>query len=215
MSHQFQYSEHAPRQFPLDYWISGGTAQLAPDSTPSALRDMAWNRGQLVGLAAACFGTACSAFGAFLLVLALGGPIGMVFTFAGMGASLLGVSLALRAKANRVPKISPMMGSRAPGKFSSGLGFAAFLFLVFGAGLFPVVSPLLQEGPGHFFGFVAAYMLLLVATGSLFAAPAYFSQHARDHFRSRIAADPELRRSLESLSLTWQDPRGNRSFGPL
>ncbi|VXC73128.1 conserved membrane hypothetical protein [Arthrobacter sp. 9V] len=215
MSQQFQYPEQPNRQASLDYWIASGPAAMAPVSAPSVLRDMAWNRGQYLGLAVACLGAAVSMFGTALLVLMLAGSIGVVVSFAGMGLVLLLIAALLRSKLNQVPRIRPVMGSRAPGKFSSGLGLAAFFSVIFGVGLFPVVSPLLDEGPAHIIGFFAAFLLLLLATGSLFAAPAYFAQHAREHFRRRIAADPQLRRALEEMSVTWHDPAGNRPFGPL
>ncbi|AFR29900.1 hypothetical protein [Arthrobacter sp. Rue61a] len=215
MSQQFPYPEQTPHHVPLDYWIASGPALMAPSSAPSVLRDMAWNRGQYLGLAVACLGAAGSMLGAALLVLLLAGNIGVVIAFACVGLLLVCIAAGLRSTLNKVPRIRPVLGSRAPGKFSSGLWFAAFLSLIFGIGLFPVVSPLLERGPGHVLGFIAAYALLLLATVSLFAAPAYFSQHAREHFRARIGADPELRRSLEAMSLTWRDPAGNRPFGPL
>lgn len=213
MSQQFPSPGQGPQQVPLDYWIS--TGRMVPDTVPSVLRDMAWNRGQFLGLAVACLGTAVSLLGAALLVLVLGGSPGVVISFAVVGVALFCVAAGLRARLQGVPKVRPVMASRAPGKFSSGVGLAVFLSAILGVGLFPVVNPLLHEGAGQALGFVAAYALLLLATGCLFAAPAYFSEHAREHFRRRIASDPELRRELEAMSLSWDDPQGNKQFGPL
>ncbi len=218
MSYQFQAPGPAPQQHPLDYWLASGMAGMsgtAQDSLPSALRDMAWNRGQLLGLGAACTGTGAAMAGASLLVLLLDGAAVASVIFLCLAAVLLGSAVAVRGLLRRPPKVTPMMQSRAPGKFSSGLGFAAFMSVVFGVGLFPVVGPLLREGPLQLLGFVAAYALMLLVTGSLFAAPAYFSQNARRLFRQQISKDPGLRRFLEEMALTWRDPRGARQFGPL
>lgn len=215
MSQQFHSPGHQSGQYPLDYWLSRDFARVAPEGTQSVLRNMAWNQGQWRGLSVAFGGSGAALLAAALLILVLGGPAVAVVLFAVAGLFLLGGAVLASRKLRGVPRIKAVMQSRAPGKFSSGLGLAAFLSVVFGIGLFPVVGPLLQEGPVHAVAFVAAYALMLVVTVSLFAVPAYFSEHAREHFRRRIDADPQLRGYLENLALTWQDNQGGRAFGPL
>ena len=215
MSQQFHSPGHHSRQYPLDYWLSRDVARATPEGTQSVLRNMAWNQGQWRGLAVACGGSGAALLAAALLILILGGPAVGIVLFAVAGLGLLGGAVLALQKLRGVPRIKAVMQSRAPGKFSSGLGLAAFLAVVFGIGLFPVVAPLLQGGPLQVLAFVAAYALMLVVVVSLFAVPAFFSEHAREHFRRRIDADPQLRRYLEEMALTWQDNQGGRSFGPL
>jgi hypothetical protein len=176
---------------------------------------MAWNQGQLRGLSVAFGGSGAALAAAALLTLVLGGPAVAVVLFAAVGLILMGVAVPAARKQRGVPKVRAVMQSRAPGKFASGLGLAAFMSVVFGIGLFPVVAPLLNGGPVQVLAFVVAYALMLVVTVSLFALPAYFSEHAREHFRRRIETDPQLRGYLENMALTWQDSQGGKTFGPL
>ena len=206
----------APRQFPLSYWIAEEIPPSAQALTPSALREMAWNFGQIRGLAAACVGVGAACLGgAGLTLLADPAPVALLVGLLIAGAALVVTGVLLRRRVqHRVPSVRPVMASRAPGRLSSGIGLTVFLSAVLGVLLLPAAISL-AAGPGGMAAVVAMYGLFLVATSSIFALPAYFMQHARRDFRAAILADPELRSALEAMSPVWTDPVGNREFGPL
>lgn len=206
----------APRQFPLSYWISQEIQPSSQALAPSALREMAWNFGQVRGLAAACLGVGAACLGgAALTLLASPAAAGVLLGLLIAGTVLTGTGVLLRRRAkHRVPSVRPVMASRAPGKLSSGIGLTLFLSAVLGVLLLPAAISL-EAGSGGMAAVVAMYALFLVATTSIFALPAYFMQHARRDFRAAILADAELRSALEAMSPVWTDPVGSREFGPL
>lgn len=198
----------------LSYWLSEEGSRGYQESASSVLRDMAWNRAQFRGLAAACLGTGISLAGAAILAFITdpGSALPLVFLVCGAGLVLSGV--LVRRRVARIPKLSPMMTSRAPGTLSSGIGLTVFLSLPMGVMMLPLMLFLLA-GPGGGASCFAAAVLFLVAMTSIFTAPAYFIQHANRDFRSDILADPALRTALDALAAGWRDPLGNRGFGPL
>lgn len=206
----------APRQFPLSYWIAEEVQPSAQSLAPSALREMAWNFGQVRGLAAACLGVGAACLGgAALTLFASPAAAGVLLGLLIAGTVLIGTGVLLRRRAkHRVPSVRPVMASRAPGKLSSGIGLTLFLSAVLGVLLLPAAISL-EAGRGGMAAVVAMYALFLVATTSIFALPAYFMQHARRDFRAAILADAELRSALEAMSPVWTDPVGTREFGPL
>lgn len=206
----------APRQFPLSYWISEEVQPSAQALAPSALREMAWNFGQVRGLAAACLGVGAACLGgAALTLLASPAAVAVLLGLLLAGTALIGTGVLLRRRAkHRVPSVRPVMASRAPGKLSSGIGLTLFLSAVLGVLLLPAAISL-AAGTGGMAAVVGMYALFLVATSSIFALPAYFMQHARRDFRAAILADAELRSALEAMSPVWTDPVGSREFGPL
>ena len=204
------------RQLPLGYWISEEIPLSVQALTPSALGEMAWNFGQFRGLAVVCLGVGAACLGgAVLTLLASPAAVGVLLGSLIAGAALLTTgAMLLRRMKRRVPSVRPVMASRAPGTMRSGIGLTVFLSLVLGVLLLPVALGL-ADGPGGMAAVVAMYCLFLLATTSVFAVPAYFMQYARRDFRAAVLAEPELRSALETMSLVWTDPVGNREFGPL
>ena len=218
MTHHPHAPQFEPRRHALSYWISEDASRLASPLTPSALRDMAWNRGQYRGLAAACLGVGTACLGASVLALAAGEaaiPAFVGLLLAGIVLLALGGMVRGRLRKPLVPSTEPVMASRAPGKLSSGIGLTLFLTLVLGVLLLPLALPLVELGLGGMVRLVVGTVLFLLALASMFAAPAYYMEHAKRDFRSEIAGDPQLRSALEAMSLQWKDPRGFREFGPL
>jgi hypothetical protein len=205
------------RQRALSYWLSEDASRLASPLTPSALRDMAWNRGQYRGLATACLGVGAACVGASFVAVAAEEPaipaVGLML--AGIVLLVAGGMVRGRLRKRLVPNTEPVMASRAPGKLSSGIGMTVFLSLVLGVLLLPLALPLMEMGFGGKVRLVIGAVLFLLAVASLFAVPAYFMQHAWRDFRRDIAADPQLRSALEAMSVEWKDPKGLREFGPL
>lgn len=202
---------------PLDYWLSSDMARMAPTTTPSALRDMAWTYGQYRGLAGACTGIAACLLGGGILAAAMmtGVPaLWIPLLAAGLALAIVGV-LVRRLKLPKIVHVPPPGLSRGPERVSAGLGLAIFLGVATGAPLVLALSGWLSQGPGPAFAFFAVMALFLLGMASAFIVPSYFAQNARRDFRRYIESRPALRHELEAMSLNWRDPHANRHFGPL
>lgn len=202
---------------PLSYWLDSDMARMAPETTTSALRDMAWTFGQWRGFAAAMAGLGTAVLGGGVLAVAMMTAMpGLWISLLVAGAALLAVALFIQsAKLPRIAQATPPQSSRAPGKTSSGVGLALLIFVAVGGPMALALSSWLSQGPGPAVSFVVVALLFLLGTASVFVAPAYCIQHARRDFRSYIDRTPALRRELEAMSLNWHDPSGTRNFGPL
>lgn len=201
----------------LDYWLDSDVARMAPEETPSALRDMAWSYGQWLGFMAAVVGLGITLMGAGILALVMmGGSVVLWLTL-----FLTGLALTATAWIVGWVKLATLAhgkqpgSSRAAGTLSSGLGLAVFMSVIMVAMVFSGFSGWLEQGPGPAFSLYAVCVLIIFGCLSVFAAPGYCSQHGRRYFRRRIDTNPELRQELEAMSLSWLDPIANRSFGPL
>lgn len=202
---------------PLDYWLNSDVARMAPPTTPSALRDMAWTYGQYRGLAGACTGIALCLLGGGILAAALmtGVPALWISLLAGgLALAATGV-LVPRLKLPKIAHVPPPGISRGPERISSGVGLAIFIGVATGAPLVLVLSGWLSQGPGPALGFFAVMALFLLGIVSAFVVPPYFAQNARRDFRRYIDTTPALRQELEAMSLNWRDPHADRPFGPL
>ncbi len=215
MSHTTPFP--AMPQRPLDYWLNSDMARMAPETTTSALRDMAWTFGQWRGLAAAMTGLGIAVLGGGILAVAtMPGVPGLWISLLVAGAAMLAAAVVIRsAKLPRIAHVSPPQASRAPGKTSSGVGLAALITLAVGGPMALALGGWLSQGPGPAMSFVLVALLFLVGTASVFVAPAYCMQHARRDFRAYIARTPAVHQDLEAMSLNWHDPTGTRNFGPL
>ncbi|SEF02382.1 hypothetical protein SAMN04489740_3817 [Arthrobacter alpinus] len=202
---------------PLDYWLDSDMARMAPETTTSALRDMAWAYGQWRGFAVAMtgLGTAVLAGGLLALIMMRGAP-GLWISLILGGLALLCVSIYITtAKLPKIARAAQPRTSRAPGRTASGLSLAALMVFAVGGPMALALHGWLSEGPGPAISFVVVALLFLLGIASVFVGPAYCAQHARQGFRGYINKSPALRQELEALSSTWHDPSGNRSFGPL
>lgn len=202
---------------PLDYWLNSDASRLAPETTVSALRDMAWTYGQFRGLIAALTGLGAVLFcGGVLAVVMMPGTLGLWVSLIAVGLGMvLSGALVRRTKLPAIARAKQPATSRAAGTTSSGAALAAVIALAAGGTTTLALSNWLSEGPGPAFSFVAVMLLIVLGTASVFMAPAYCIQHARRDFRQYINTNPALRQELEALSLQWRDPVANMSFGPL
>lgn len=205
-----------PRQRELSYWLSDEAARYVPDSLATALRAMAWNRGQYRGMAGAAFGAGISFTGLGVLGWASGGGPGLLIGLSGPGLALVVIGiLVFRRIRRRLPKVVEVAPSRGPGNFRSGLGVAAFFVAIFAGIFYPLAGVLLERGPEGGALLISYAVMGLTLIGSVFTVPSFYIEHAARDFRADIAASPELRQSLEQMSLTWRDQVGAREFGPL
>lgn len=202
---------------PLDYWLNSDAARLSPETTSSGLRDMAWTFGQFRGLmmAMAGLGTTLLAGGLLALIM-MPATLGLWISLIAVGLGLLGMSLwAQKAKLPAIAHSKQPGTSRAAGTIGSGVTLASGMALLACGIMALALHGWLGEGPGPAFSFFVVMLLIVSGTASVFIAPAYCIQHARRDFRRYIDKNPALRQELETLSLTWRDPFGARSFGPL
>lgn len=181
---------------PLTYWLDSDMARTAPETSTSALRDMAWIHGQWRGLSGAVTGLGITLLGGGLL-------------------SLVTMTSAIALKLPKIPQSRRPMASRAPQKFTSGVNVAILVAAAVGLPVAFAVSGWLTQGPVPAFSFIAVCLLIVLGTSSIFAVPAYRAENARRDLRTYIDRNATMRTELESLSMTWHDPHGNRTFGPL
>lgn len=206
-----------PRRRELAYWLHDEAGRLVPESTQTALRSMALNRGQHRGMAAAAVGAGAAFTGLGILGWATSGSPGFLIGLTGPGLVLAIIEILMfrRLRRNRLPKAFAMLPSRGPGNFKSGLWAAVFFTAVFAVILSPLSGRLLERGPEGVVLLAGYAVMVMVFFASVFTAPAYFIEHAARDFRAEIEASSELREALEEMSLTWTDPAGTREFGPL
>jgi hypothetical protein len=206
-----------PRQRELGYWLSEEAARHAPAGVTTALRAMAWNRGQVRGLAGAALGAGVAFTGFGILGVASGGGPGLLVGLSAPGLALVlfGTLMFRRIRRRRLPRVVEMAPSRGAGNVRSGLGLGTFFVLIFAGIGYPLASRLLERGPEGGALLLGYAVMTLVFIGSVFTVPSYFLEHARRDFLADISAEPQLRAALEEMSLTWRDPVGTREFGPL
>lgn len=211
-----QYSIAGMRRAPLAYWLSPDASRLIDPAWPTALRCMAWNRGQYRGLTAALLGLATTGFGAAILSAVIDPfGIGLIATLLAVAAALLAGGWIIRARTNRaILKTIPMMASRGPRTMTGGIIMTIFFGLLFLAGASPILVTI-ANGPGGIAASIGTAVLVLLGTMSVFLFPPHAIQHAERDFRRLIERDPGFRHKLEAMSLTWTDPLGRRDFGPL
>lgn len=218
--------DHAPRPYmvqpaafvrPLDYWLASDAATMMPAQISSKLGDIAWNFGQLRGMCGAFAGMGLSLLGGGLLVLAHRPGLGALWiSFVAAGAALVVLgALVLRAKSPRIAQQKQFPLSRAAPSLRSGVGMALFLFAITGGALALALFPWVSEGPAGVLAYAGILVMYLLFLASIFVIPGYFSEHAGRDLRRRIVEKPAFRTELESMSLSWRDEHGTRSFGPL
>ena len=103
---------------PLAYWLDSDMARTAPQTSTSALRDMAWIYGQWRGLAGAATGLGIALLGGGLLALStMTSAIALWLSLILAGLALLATSILIRVlKLPRIPRSQRPMASRAPQK---------------------------------------------------------------------------------------------------
>lgn len=202
---------------PLAYWLESDMARLAPVTSNSVLRDMAWTYGQWSGFAAAMAGLGAAVLGGGLLALVMmPGTPGLWISLLLAGMGMLGVCAYIRrVKLPGIVRAKQPLTSRAPGKTSSGVGLAALIVVAVGAPMSLALGGWWSQGPGPAVSLVLVALLFLLGTASVFVAPAWCAQHARQGFLRYLGKNAAVRRELEALSLSWYDPSGSRNFGPL
>lgn len=202
---------------PLQYWLESEMARLAPATSSSVLRDMAWTYGQWSGFAAAMAGLGGAVLsGGLLALVMMPGTQALWISLLLAGLGMLGVCAYIhRIKLPGIVRAKQPLTSRAPGRTSSGVGLAALMVVSVGAPMSLALGGWWSQGPGPALSLVVVALLFLWGTASVFVAPAWCAQHARQGFLRYIGRNPAVRWELEAMSLNWYDPNGSKNFGPL
>lgn len=202
---------------PLSYWLDSDAATMMPALAGSKLGDIAWNLGQLRGMCGAFVGVGVSLLGGGLLILARRPEFAALwFAVVVTGAALVALGvLVLRVKSPGIARQKQFPLSRAAPTLRSGVGVTLFLFAMTGGALALALLPWVAEGPAGVLAYAGILAMHLLFLASIFTIPGYFAEHASSDLRRRIADSPALRAELETMSLSWRDPQGTRSFGPL
>lgn len=202
---------------PLDHWLRPRPESAGMTPVSSKLGDIAANWSLLRGMCGAFAGVgACLVGIALALLLAGATTVGLSISLLVAGGALAATGLLVnKRKAHKIAQLKDYSQGRAMGTLRSGVGLTVVIFAVLGSALGLALFPWVSLGPAGLAAYVLALLMVLLLLASCFAVPGYFIEHGRRDLRRRIAADPVLRRELEALSLSWRDPVADKNFGPL
>lgn len=206
-----------PPKHELRYWLDPRTTDVVGSVADSALRTMAQSYGARRGAAGASIGLGIALALAAVtnLLTANAAPLPALW----LGLAAVALLVLGRISWRRIKSAAPPVRNVATGRASTSLAGGWILGTVLAIVMCLVAHLVLQiQLDSTARGFIAyAGYQLAVATSmlSVFMLPGYFSHHARRDLRRLIDSDPRVRTGLEALSLSWVDPVGTRSFGPL
>jgi len=201
---------------PLEYWISPELARISPPAAPSRLRELADTQGAHAAAWSSAIGAGPVILAAGALATAMTGNPAAVILLGSLGAALtaLGVISLKRVRA-ALPNTRGALITRGPGSARGGILTLAVLALILGGILAVALPGISARGGAALTAVIGAYALLVAFLAACIAVPAAVTGRARESFRRRVQADPNLRAAVEDDLATWQDPRGNGSYGPL
>ncbi|MDQ0709586.1 type IV secretory pathway TrbD component [Arthrobacter woluwensis] len=201
---------------PLDHWLDPELARVSPPNAPSRLRQLADAQGTLSAAWSSAIGMGPVLILAGAFITAMTGAVAAVLVPGLLGAVLLVLGLVFWKRVrSALPDTSRTLISRGPGSARGGLIMAGFLAAVLGAVLAAIIPGAAPRGPTTVTGLVGAYVLFVLLLVACIVVPSTVQGRARESFRKRATADPELRSLLEQDLATWRDPVGNASYGPL
>jgi hypothetical protein len=201
---------------PLDYWLSPELAQVSPHNAKSRLRQLADAQGTF----AAAWSSAIAAGPVLVLTggftTALSGNAAWVGTLGTLGVALLGLGLFFwRRVRTTLPDTNKTLITRGPGGARGGIVMVSFLAAVIGAILSMALPAAAARGTATLVGLIGAYLLIVALLVAAIVVPSVVMGRARQSFRRRVQTDADLRRAVESDLLTWRDPYGSATYGPL
>lgn len=200
----------------LDYWLSFELARVSPATAPSRLRQLADAQGSL----AAAWSSAIAAGPVFILA---GGTVSLMsnkpvwmLTLGPLGAGLfvLGVFSWKRVRAT-LPNTERLLISRGPGSARGGIMMVSALAAILGGILAPALPGISARGAASLAGVICIYLITVALLAACILVPSVVMGRARQSFRRRIRANPDLRKAVEDDLASWRDPYGNASYGPL
>jgi hypothetical protein len=201
---------------PLEYWLSPDLARVSPPNAPSRLRQLADAQGTVAA------GWSSAIAGGPVLVLAgafysatSGNPAAFA-VLAPLGAALavLGLSFWKRVRAT-LPTTDKSLITRGPGSVRGGIVMVAVLAAILGGILSTFLPAAAYRGDGTALVLVGTFLLIVALLVACIVVPSAVLGRARESFRLRVQANPDLRSAVEQDLAVWRDPYGNAGYGPL
>lgn len=201
---------------PLEYWLSPELARLSPPEARSRLRELADAQGTLTAAWGAGIGGGVVFILTGIFIMVMGGGIGPVIALGIFGAALqVAGILGCRRVQSRLPKTRRTLITRGPGSARGGISMIVFfgvvLGAVFGYGAFNSNA----RGDSAVAALIGAYILIMLFLVACLLVPSVIMGRSRVTFRRRVQRDTRFRALLEEDLVTWRDPVGNASYGPL
>ncbi|MFE6616459.1 hypothetical protein [Amycolatopsis sp. NPDC057786] len=201
---------------PLEYWLSPELARLSPPEARSRLRELADAQGTLTAAWGAGIGGGVVFILTGIFIMVMGGGLGPFIALGLFGAGLLvGGILGCRRVRSRLPKTRHTLITRGPGSARGGISMIVFfgvvLGAVFGYGAFNGGA---REG-STVAALIGAYILIMLFLVACLLVPSTIMGRSRASFRRKVQSNAQFRALLEEDLLTWRDPVGNASYGPL
>ncbi|MFF2654232.1 hypothetical protein [Streptomyces sp. NPDC058045] len=201
---------------PLEYWLSPDLARLSPPEARSRLRELADTQGTLTAAWGAGIGAGAVLMLTGVFITVMGGGVGPLAALGIIGAGLLvfGI-LGCRRVRSKLPSTRRTLITRGPGSARGGISMVAFFAIVFGAlfgyGAFNSGA----RGGSTAAALIGAYVLIVLFLVACILVPSTIMGRSRETFRRKAENDPRFRALLEQDLLTWRDPVGNATYGPL
>ncbi|MDQ0663573.1 MFS family permease [Arthrobacter ulcerisalmonis] len=215
MTHPIPFPAGLPAHS-LDHWLSPELARISPPNAPSRLRQLADAQGTLAaGWSSAIAGGPVLALAGAFFSFTTGIPAA-VLVLGPLGAALLVLGLASwrRVRAT-LPNTDRLLISRGPGSARGGVGMVSVLAVALGGILSMYLPSVTAKGNGAATTLVGAFVLILALLVACIVVPSTVMGRARQSFRLRVQANPELRSAVEQDLAVWRDPYGNAGYGPL
>ena len=217
MSDQPRYSASCSGPVhPLDYWLSWELARLSPPEARSRLRELADTQGTLTAAWSAGTGAGAVFILTGIFITVMGGGLGPLIALGALGAGLLVAGLlGCRRVQARLPQTKRTLITRSPGSPRGGISMIVFFGVVLGAvfGYGAITSG--AQAISTAISMIGAYILLMLFLAACILVPSTIMGRSRERFRRKVQSDARFRALLEEDLLTWRDPVGNASYGPL
>jgi hypothetical protein len=195
----------------LDHWLSPELARVSPPNAPSRLRQLADAQGTLAAgwSSAIAGGPVLALTGAFFSAMS-GNPAAVLV----LGPLGVGLTSWKRVR-GRLPNTNKLLITRGPGNARGGIAMVSVLAVALGGILCMYLPSATAKDDGTAATLVGSFVLILALLVACIVVPSAVMGRARQSFRQRVQANPELRRSVEQDLATWRDPYGNAGYGPL
>lgn len=215
MTHHVPFPAGAPAHS-LDHWLSPELARVSPPNAPSRLRQLADAQGtRAAGWSSAIAGGPVLALAGAFFSTKSGNPAAvLVLAPLGVALMLLGISSWKRVRA-KLPDTNRILISRGPGSARGGVAMVSVLAVALGGILSLYLPSAVAKDDGTAAMLAGSFVLILAVLVACIVVPSAVLGRARDSFRQRVQADPDLRRAVEQDLAVWRDPHGNAGYGPL
>jgi hypothetical protein len=213
MTHPVPFPADLPA-YSLDHWLSPELARVSPPNAPSRLRQLADSQGTLAaGWSSAIAGGPVLALAGVFFSAVSGNPAA-VLVLGPLGASLLVLGLtSWKRVRGRLPNTNKLLITRGPGNARGGISMVAGLAGLIGAAMAMVLPTAAERGTSV--PLIGTYLLVVALLVACIVVPSAVLGRARESFRLRVQANPELRSAVEQDLAAWRDPHGNAGYGPL